>query len=66
VSVPGVQAVMEPETGYQGWTNRATWATNLWLTNTEPYYRALQRCKSVVDIQVHASQNDAGSPSLFW
>jgi hypothetical protein len=41
----------DTEAGYQGWTNHATWATNLWLTNTEPYYRALHRCKTVTDIQ---------------
>ena len=31
----------EPE-GYQGWTNRATWAFNLWITNTEGDYRYWQ------------------------
>lgn len=41
----------DTESGYQGWTNHATWATNLWLSNTEAYYRALRRCKTIDDIQ---------------
>jgi hypothetical protein len=28
---------------YNGWTNRETWLVNLWLTNEQHSYEALQR-----------------------
>lgn len=31
---------MTNETGYQGWTNRATWCVSLHAGNTEPWYKA--------------------------
>lgn len=27
------------ETTYEGWSNKPTWAVNLWLVNEEPLYR---------------------------
>lgn len=30
---------------YNGWTNRATWLVNLWVTNDEPTYRLLEFTK---------------------
>lgn len=30
-------------TGYNGWTNWATWNVELWLDNDEPLYREKQR-----------------------
>lgn len=32
-----------PDTRYNGWTNRATWNVNLWLSNDEASYRRVQR-----------------------
>ena len=31
------------DTKYNGWTNKATWATNLWLSNDEFLYKNLNR-----------------------
>jgi hypothetical protein len=55
------------EEGYQGWTNHETWATYLWLGNTESYYRELRRCttieslKSLVNRIVESAINGTGT-----
>lgn len=46
---------MPTETGYNGWTNRATWLMGLWLDNDERTYTA-----SRVVIAPKADTRDAG------
>lgn len=33
---------------YQGWSNKETWATNLWLSNTEEFYRDVELAKEEI------------------
>lgn len=45
---------------YQGWTNYETWAVNLWLTNDEGLYHAVQ------DLAEQAKTDAGESKDEIW
>ena len=58
--------IVQADDDYNGWSNRATWNANLWLTNDESLYKLVRRiafhCRTISEL----ADNIEGFLGILW